>query len=1208
MSETPVDDALFRQYLLGELASEEQRRLEESLLFDDLRVKCLLLAEEDLLDDYISGELSPRERERFENYFLSTPERRRKLRLARALRRYIAHNPATLEEAEPKLSQHLLAWLKPRAANPVWQVAAAVIVVTLAAAIWWLLSPSAISQGMAALNAAYPQRPLESRITGLAHTPWNNTRGGAEQRLNQVAHDRAEKLLFAEAFDHPSAAADHALGRFYLTNREFQKAIQRLEKAQAVEPKNAQLQSDLGAAYLELGRSETSTAAPSERLEALAKSRDHLEEAIKLDGKLLDALFNLGLWRQQQRLWSLAEETWRSYLEKDSSSPWAEEARNYLKTAIEEQKKQTSQTNEQMLQDYLGAWQARDDERAWQVLSRNREAIMGKLVWWQLAEAFLSASAKGQPERAEHLLQAFAYAGTIEHEKSHDPFTAELASFYQRSSTAQRTTLAQAHDLMNQGHALNFQNQVSKEINCYTQAKKKFEQVGDHWEATLTEFFIGYGFFQASHKEQSRSLLTQLANACEREEHWWLLAQVYNALGSICFAQADYSVGNEFTKRALDTAKRISDSYGMQKNLSQLATHYKYLDDFDQALANLHLCLEAASEQWPGTRQMWRNYIILAQVFSSRYFYAASAEYQKESLRLALSSPKEFQEPAIIYYCYVNLGLIYSKLHRQTEAISYAQHGYSIAQGLGPADAQARMLASAALYFGHLYRYSGEIDQALKYYDQAVKNYQEVKDQLLIYDAHKGRLLCYLTRGENAQAAAELSTVLDFTEKYRDRIEEEKHKNTFFDAEQSVYDLAIDFEHTRHGNAKAAFDYSERSRARSLLSLISSNPKASGPADNSAFIPAEQPYHLEEIQARMPERTQILQYAALEDKLLIWVITKTKFTVVERKIALRDLEDKVLDYWRRISQPPEVAKSETDLRREGAELYDLLITPLEARKLLEREQTICIVPDKALNHLPFNALVSPAGQYLAQQYRLLFAPSATVFLRCSDLARERGGPMDEKLLSVGNPDFDRDEFHLPSLSDSAQEAKEITKYYHAGPASLLVGKDATETKVRDGMSQANVIHLASHYVVDERFPWLSKLLLAKEAGNAALSRSSDGVLQAEEIDEPLLPHARLVVLAACRSGVERYYRGEGMIGMSRTFLAARVPLVVASLWPVDSAATARLMTSFHRHRKQQGCSTSEALRRAQLEMSQETNQRQPYFWAAFVVIGGHADY
>jgi CHAT domain-containing protein len=98
------------------------------------------------------------------------------------------------------------------------------------------------------------------------------------------------------------------------------------------------------------------------------------------------------------------------------------------------------------------------------------------------------------------------------------------------------------------------------------------------------------------------------------------------------------------------------------------------------------------------------------------------------------------------------------------------------------------------------------------------------------------------------------------------------------------------------------------------------------------------------------------------------------------------------------------------------------------------------------------------------------------------------------------------------------------------------------------------------------------------------------------------------VLSACQSGAERYYSGEGMISISRSFIAKGVPLVVASLWPVDSNATAELMISFHKGRKASHLSTAEALSLAQREMlgNPENPYRQPYYWASFILIGGYA--
>ena len=108
-----------------------------------------------------------------------------------------------------------------------------------------------------------------------------------------------------------------------------------------------------------------------------------------------------------------------------------------------------------------------------------------------------------------------------------------------------------------------------------------------------------------------------------------------------------------------------------------------------------------------------------------------------------------------------------------------------------------------------------------------------------------------------------------------------------------------------------------------------------------------------------------------------------------------------------------------------------------------------------------------------------------------------------------------------------------------------------------------------------------------------------------EFEKIGLLRARLVILSACQSGLGQYYRGEGIVSLVRPFLARGVPTVVASLWPVDSPATAMLMIDFHRARKQNSLLAADALRAAQLRMMQGDSFNHPYYWAPFVVIGSN---
>jgi CHAT domain-containing protein len=297
---------------------------------------------------------------------------------------------------------------------------------------------------------------------------------------------------------------------------------------------------------------------------------------------------------------------------------------------------------------------------------------------------------------------------------------------------------------------------------------------------------------------------------------------------------------------------------------------------------------------------------------------------------------------------------------------------------------------------------------------------------------------------------------------------------------------------------------------------------------------------------------------------------------------------------------------DTEKRIEFAkELYQILITPIENK--LDAGKQLCLIPDKILFRLSFAALISPDEEkYFVDRYKFFSAPSASIFLIDSEKAGRLRQNTAETLLSVGNPAFSRKDFAaLSNLESSAREAEKIASFYNE--AILLTGKDASKEKFRMNLSGANVIHFAGHYLPNENSPLLSSLILAE---NERTREPKDSVLANHEIIGAELSQAKLIVLSACQTGIERFYNGEGMTGAARTFLATGVPLVVASQWQVDSDATAELMIDFHRYRAIEKLSTVEALRRAQLDMMAGENKRfqNPYYWAGFTVLGGYAEF
>jgi CHAT domain-containing protein len=151
----------------------------------------------------------------------------------------------------------------------------------------------------------------------------------------------------------------------------------------------------------------------------------------------------------------------------------------------------------------------------------------------------------------------------------------------------------------------------------------------------------------------------------------------------------------------------------------------------------------------------------------------------------------------------------------------------------------------------------------------------------------------------------------------------------------------------------------------------------------------------------------------------------------------------------------------------------------------------------------------------------------------------------------------------------------------------------------DELGRYKIIHFSTHGLLDSRHPELSGLVLSlvDEAG-----QPQEGFLRLHEIYNLRL-NADLVVLSACQTGLGKEVRGEGLIGLTRGFMYAGAPRVVASLWEVDDAATAELMKGFYRGVLQEKLAPAAALRAAQVEMLRKRHWQSPYYWGAFVLQG-----
>jgi CHAT domain-containing protein/lipopolysaccharide biosynthesis regulator YciM len=276
------------------------------------------------------------------------------------------------------------------------------------------------------------------------------------------------------------------------------------------------------------------------------------------------------------------------------------------------------------------------------------------------------------------------------------------------------------------------------------------------------------------------------------------------------------------------------------------------------------------------------------------------------------------------------------------------------------------------------------------------------------------------------------------------------------------------------------------------------------------------------------------------------------------------------------------------------ELHKLLIKPIANLLPTDENAHVIFVPHRELFAVPFPALQDETGKYLIEKHTILTAPSIQV-LESTRKIRRRQIPSNAKnVLIVGNPEMpsirepEKAPQKLEQLPNAEEEAKAIAPLFNTTP---LLGNQATKAAIKPLLSNARIIHFATHGILDDRRGLGSAIALSPTG-------EDDGWLTAEEILNLNL-NAELVVLSACKTGKGRI-TGDGVIGLSRSLILAGVPSVIVSLWNVPDVATAPLMKEFYQQ-IQRNPDKAQALRQAMLiTMKQNPN---PINWAAFTLIG-----
>jgi tetratricopeptide (TPR) repeat protein len=453
MGESFKSEETVREYLLGRVSDEATLEgLEEHLFMDEDFCSRVALAEDELVNDYVLGYLNEEDAAAFDATLASNPERRFKLELTRALReKALAASAKESKESKPltamsettkttkttkttaaEAGPSLVESLKTFFRRPMYAGAFAVLLIATLAASVYLFQSGGRADELAELRAIYGrERPTETRISEFGYAPLAQLRGEPEER-DRSRLRLIENRLIEEKEKSPSARTRHALGVFYLTQQKYADASKELESASKLDDKSARIHNDLGAAYFGLAKS----SAKEKRLESLGRALEEFTRATELDADSLEALFNKSLALQELGLPRQAKESWTLYLQKDSSSPWAEEARKNLSRLDDARVR--FETNEKaleesVLRDFLEAYRARDDERARKIHDATKGLLRGAAVSLQLTRRYLTARLGGDEEAAKESLAALTFVGAFERAR-HSEF------FFLNSRTSTRAS------------------------------------------------------------------------------------------------------------------------------------------------------------------------------------------------------------------------------------------------------------------------------------------------------------------------------------------------------------------------------------------------------------------------------------------------------------------------------------------------------------------------------------------------------------------------------------------------------------------------------------------------------------------------------------------------------------------------------------------------------------------------------------------------
>lgn len=831
-----------------------------------------------------------------------------------------------------------------------------------------------------------------------------------------------------------------------------------------------------------------------------------------------------------------------------------------------------------------------------------------------------------------------------------DEYYSNLIQFCSSLSKYDISLRLKAHRLYKKGLKDYANGNFSKAFNKFREAEEIYEIIEDKFSICRIHHNLGNIYFYRSYydkslKEYEKSLQFAKTIKDKRAEIQSIMASglIYSKIGN-------YSKALKHFKIALNES--TNDSSGLYERyvMNYIASIYYKLGAYDTSSQIYNTALQKSINANDKTMQVSIIKNIGINLIKQNNF-KESERYLLKCLKINSKSIKATQHCEILN----SLAFINIKKGDTKKALKYLEKCLK----LGRKIENPIILADSLNMLGEAYMKLKEYEKAHTNFQECLKLCENIDSPYLICRFYRNSALLSKHQNKFNKAEKQFLQAIDLIEKKRGGIEEDSLKSSYLSTIKDIYEDMILLQIEDLDNPISALHYSERSRARAFLDIlggkaeiifseknlqiekkptkqeysdISSSYTLRGPNNtsplSSEFKKIEDkvteisspliitPFHIEEIQKSLHNNCKIVEYEIAREKTIIWVISKDEIKSQIISLSSKELKDAIINFRNALTLHDNFLKQYktwperlkvTD--RLAVELYTMLFEPI--RKFLTEGDLLYIIPDDELFYIPFAPLKSQQGKHIIEDFELAYIPSASILKLCLEKDNGRISLEKDKILLVGNPLISQNvRDYFPDLNPLLYAEKEINAISKLFPNSLtLSGKEAKENRIIATLKNFEIIHFASHSLIDERMPLYSSIILSPSPDSSKrllIENPEDGLLMLPEIFSLNLSQAKLVVLSSCDTALGKLVKGEGIIGLSRAFMYAGTPSLLSSLWKIEDKSTCLLFQKFYENFRKVDSSKAQALRYSQLSFIKNEEYQEykhPFFWSSFLILG-----